>query len=435
MNKFPNLNNYDYRNNLFTGLSQNTVNPHYPVHLNCNSCQLPQQTQYPEFHFNTHVPQSSYSHTLVNPFSFYPTPSTTPSPRVHFNNFRQFENANMSLPTQSSFVPSSTINRSPVAKINKNKKFNKTKHNKNTDFSELSQLIKSFVKKFVLNFIESKIDEWLDELEEKAKLFLLTSFELQQTSVKSQPSKKVNTKKNRCEYFNSLNSEEQKPVADTNEVKAYNSEPFDQPCPIEEFTNKIVDTKVNVLPTRQDNIQVMEDKMNQYRQNYNFGLNATQNLDISTVDIKTNSVDINCNNLSEHDTNTISRLDNIFKNLPRNSPVDIITKNVDFETLDSLDNLDNLDSLDNLENLNKKEENNSNNNFSHLLNMFDGNDNLDLKHFIYGEILHNLSNQLNDSRIEQTINNLSSFMSKNNDNSSSSETSESESESDSEHVD
>lgn len=437
MHNFSNSNNYDYRNNSFAeSLPQpqtaRYVNPSYLTqnHFNQNMN-----------HQSSYIPQPS--HYMPLSYSFYSSESTTPSPSVYNLNSRHIPLSTRfnAMNTQYSTSFNNPYNSEPVPNKNKNNKnLNKSKQQKNKnhkntiqnkEFSDFSQMVKSIAKKLIMDFIDSKIDEWLNELEEKVKGYLINSLglnQINQANIKPQqniPSVKTNNLNNfkQCmsECVDFPEPVEQKQVDEknnyqnannkANEIKAYNTEPFDQPCPIEEFANKIVTDTSQNLPTCKDNVQIMEDKMNQYRQNYNFGFAVPQNTNIPT---------------------SLSELELRFNSLPRNPPIDIRTnttvQNVvidnDKNSEHKINNPDtqNTTNLKNEKNLTNKIEkditNEQSNNLSNLLNMFGKkyNDNVDLKNFIYGEILNNISSQLNDTKIEQTINNLSSFISQNNTN-------------------
>lgn len=308
------------------------------------------------------------------PMNFYPSVSNTPSfPTNDLN--RNFTNSQNQTFYNNPFINNNIQNKN---KFNKNRKFNKSKLQKNhikkqnNQFSNFSVAIKLLAKKFILSFVESKIDDWLDELEGKAKEFLLDSMNLNKNENKQHyhfkkskntlPTKSVVTK-----------SVVNTPIK--NEINAFNAEPFNQPCPLNEFSNNIVFnsdfTTSDVLPTKKENINIMKNSLNQRRQDYNF-FYVPQGENNSTVVLNKNF-----------------NLNDTFKNMPRNSSIDI------------------------------REDNSAN-----VLNETFNNEN-DLQQFINEEMFNSLSNNINDDNIEKTMNMFGALLNANNKNNSESSKSDS----------
>ena len=200
----------------------------------------------------------------------------------------------------------------------------------------------------------------------------------------------------------------QKPNKVKVEVEAYNSRPFDEPCPLEDFSYNIINPVLlpqDQLPNKTDNIQIMEDKIKNYAQNYKWGMEKTPNPNtFPSPDIQNEINNLNDelkkysyeHNILNNTNNT--KADNSQKSNGVNLANNIKNKNIIIE-----------------ENTNEVVGTATNNILNPLMQLFtntNDEDTNDLKNFIYSEMLNNISSQLNDSRIEKTIQTLNSLMNK-----------------------
>jgi len=262
-----------------------------------------------------------------------------------------------------------------------NNRQNNNRQNKNNnkpsfgDFEDLSKVLKVFAKKFIMNFLESKIDDWLDEIEEKVKKYLSLQ------NIKPVKKETKHTENNINNNFFEVKYEPNQTnlIKETKkeefEVEPYNTEPFDEPCPLENFNDKIINSTETVSSrlSQKETKEDIENKLNQYKKNYLFGeangtlLEILNNMSSTT---KTNDItnslknDMNIKNIN---VITNEKLNKQSKNFNQ----EIYNKKVDEK--------------------NEMEE--------------DTNDN-DLKNFIYDELLSNFINSVHDDKIEKAINNI-----------------------------
>ena len=378
---------------------------------------------------------NSTNNRFNNPFnqnpqisaSFFPSESRTVSPQYQgipdLRNFgqrnppvdiRNFNEFNKNYQNNNNFVNPYQNNNNSIQKNkyrnNKNTNFKKNKYNnrqnsykkqnkycnvynknnynnKNNDrlsnedfsvFEDLSKVLKGFAKKFIMNFLESKIDDWLDEIEVKVKKYLSVQ---NIKPVKKETKNKENNINNN--FFEVLNiSNKTNAVKETkNEeynIEPYNTEPFDEPCPLENFNDKIINSTETVSSrlSHKETKEDIENKLNQYKKNYLFG---TTNETLSEI----------LNNMSSMaKSNDIT---NSFKN-------NINLKNINIIKNEQLNEQLNEQNNNFYEEINNKKVNNVN-------QEEDTNDN-DLKNFIYGELLSNFMNGLYDDKLDKTIDNI-----------------------------
>ena len=433
MNKF--YNDYDYRNNNF---KFDTLNQ--PLNPFTNA-----------FTTNNNQFNRTGLHTM-NLNSFRPSESVTPSytlynnqPKNSFfnnavptNNFNFQTNTNMNkMQTMKNNQRNATNtfnfkkNNQPYKKQLNTKNNNSTQKNNKTyskytkndkEMSELSNIIKLFLKKLILNFIESKIDDWLDEILNNFKTYL--NSEEPVTSTKDE-TPKINTS-----YYSTKNYEETEHVDincndDNNlkndnitknfeeNIKAYNEEPFNQPCPINEFSNELINVvKVNddnfSLPNKKENTQIMDEKFYQYKQNYNFAFLPQCNFTevLNNMKNERNNTELNFEN--EFEVQCQSPLEDLRTQfVQKNQPLEIRTK-MNLNNINIISDDNNEDNkLYNDESSNIKNSTPKNKLFSKIGNLLsENNESNDFKNFIMDEILGNLTNHLNNSKIEESILNM-----------------------------
>ena len=386
------LNNNDYKSNSLLNSTNNRFNNSFNQNPQISASFFPSESRTisPQYqgipdlrNFGQHNPpvdirnfngfnnNAHNNNNFVNPYQ---------NNNVQKNKFRNYKNTNLNKNKyngkgQNSYNKQNKYNgRHNKNNYRKNKNNDRLSNDDLTIFEDLSKVLKGFAKKFIMNFLESKIDDWLDEIEVKVKQYL--SVKNVKPDKKETKNKENNINNNFFEVLNipkQTNTLKETKNEEYN-VEPYNTEPFDEPCPLENFNDKIINS-TETLSSRlshRESKEDIENKLNQYKKNYLFGTtNETLSEMLNNMLLMTKS-----NNISNSLKNDIN-----FKN------INIITN----EQLNEQNNNFNEEiNNEKVDDLNQEEDTNDN----------------DLKKFIYSELLSNFMNGSYDDKLEKTIDNI-----------------------------
>ena len=226
-------------------------------------------------------------------------------------------------------------------------------------------------------------------------------------------------------------------------IEPYNSKPFDEPISLEDFSKNLINKSVlnnsSTLVNTHDNVKNMQDKIKLYTCDYVGGMNFPVYRNENILPNYFNT-DNKLSNFERNKTNEITN-DQTVKNKYEIKKMSDKTTNTFYESNTKLNNIkivnntkdtyeidnsnDNNDELSNNLNNNLTNTNVKNKEMTHVNNGIGekeldslvakivGNcdeNSLNLKNFIYGEILNNLSNKIDESEIHKTIHSLNSLM-------------------------
>ena len=354
-------------------------------------------------------------------------------------------------------------------KVNNVKNIDNVKQSSEIKFD--ASVLKTIAKKVLLSFVEKKLDELFENMEQTVRSFLNSSnfdhlFE-EKSKNESNYLKKSNfenfsKKSNNKNIFNEeqLNlNKKYRSINKANEyspkknkcvikhptqttmdnieetIEPYNSKPFDEPISLEDFSknliNKLVLNNSSTLPNTHDNVKNMQDKIKLYTCDYVGSMNFP-------VYPSENNLPNYCNTdnkLSNFETNKTNEItnDQTVKNKYEIKKMSDKTTNTFYEPNTKLNNIkivNNTKDTDEIDNTNDNNDELSNTNVKNkemihvnngigekeldsLVAKIVGNcddNSLNLKNFIYGEILNNLSNKIDESGIKKTIHSLNSLM-------------------------